>query len=41
VIDASVTAVAAQHRADIVTGDAEDIRRLVAAARLKVATIDV
>jgi predicted nucleic acid-binding protein len=42
VVDASVVVLAIQHGADVVTGDAGDIRRLVVTARVKsVSVIDL
>jgi predicted nucleic acid-binding protein len=41
VVDASVVALAVQRGADIVTGDPEDIERLVSASRAKVAVLHV
>jgi hypothetical protein len=40
VVDAAVVVLATQRRADIQTGDANDIRRLIAAARAKIAVLD-
>jgi hypothetical protein len=41
VVDASVAELSIRKRADVVSGDAKDIRRLLAAARAKVSIIDV
>jgi predicted nucleic acid-binding protein len=41
VVDASVVALAIEHAADIVTGDREDIDRLVAASGVRLAVVDV
>ena len=41
VVDASVAVLSIRHRADIVTGDAKDIRRILAVARAKVSIMDV
>lgn len=41
VVDASVAVLSIQNRADIVTDDAKDIRRLLTVARSKVSVIDV
>jgi hypothetical protein len=41
VVDAVVAQVGAKHRADIVTSNPDDIRPLVAAARAKVAVIEI
>ncbi len=41
VVDASVAVLCARRGADVVTGDAEDIGRLLSAARSKAAIIDV
>jgi predicted nucleic acid-binding protein len=41
VVDASVAALAIRHEADVVSGDAGDIRRLLAATRTKVSILDV
>jgi hypothetical protein len=41
VVDAAVAVLSAQRQADIITGDAEDMRRLVAASRAKVSIIDI
>lgn len=41
VVDAAVVHLGSKHRADIVTGDPHDIRRLLSAARAKVAVIEV
>jgi predicted nucleic acid-binding protein len=40
IVDASVVALAVQHSADIISGDADDIRRLVSAARAKLSVVD-
>ena len=40
IVDASVVALAVQHSADIISGDADAIRRLVSAARVKLSVID-
>jgi predicted nucleic acid-binding protein len=40
IVDASVVALAVQHSADIISGDADDIRRLVSAARAKLSVFD-
>jgi predicted nucleic acid-binding protein len=39
-VDASVVALAVQHSADIISGDADDIRRLVSASRAKLSVFD-
>ena len=36
VVDAAVAQLVSQHRADVATGDPEDIRRLLSAARVRV-----
>lgn len=41
VVDASVAALAVRHGADVVSDDAEDIRRLLSAVRAKVSILDV
>jgi predicted nucleic acid-binding protein len=41
VVDASVAALAMRREADVVSDDAEDIRRLLSAARVKVSILDV
>lgn len=41
VVDASVAALAIRHEADVVSDDAEDIRRLLSAVRAKVSILDV
>ena len=41
VVDASVAALAMRHEADVVSDDAEDIRRLLSAARAKVSILDL
>jgi predicted nucleic acid-binding protein len=41
VVDASVAALALRHEADVVSDDAEDIRRLLSAVRAKVSILDV
>ena len=41
VVDASVAALAMRHQADVVSDDAEDIRRLLSAVRSKVAILGV
>lgn len=41
VVDASVAELASRRKADVVSDDAADIQRLLAAARTKVAIIDV
>ena len=41
VVDASVAVLSIRHRADIVTGDAKDIRRVLAVARAKISIMDV
>jgi predicted nucleic acid-binding protein len=41
VVDASVAALAMRHEADVVSADAQDIRRLLSAVRAKVAILDV
>ena len=41
IVDASVAVLSARRNADVVTGDREDLRRLVSAARAKVKIIDV
>jgi predicted nucleic acid-binding protein len=41
VVDAAVALLGSIHRADVVTGDPDDIRRLLAAARAKVTVIEV
>jgi predicted nucleic acid-binding protein len=40
IVDASVVALAVQHSADIISGDADDIRRLVSAARARLSVVD-
>jgi hypothetical protein len=40
IVDASVVALSLQHSADIISGDADDIRRLVSAARAKLSVFD-
>jgi predicted nucleic acid-binding protein len=41
VVDASVAALAIRHGADVVSNDAEDIRRFLSSARAKVSILDV
>ena len=41
VVDASVAALAMRHEADVVSDDAQDIRRLLSAVRARVAILDV
>jgi predicted nucleic acid-binding protein len=41
VVDAAVAVVAVEHRADIISDDAEDIRRLLSVARARAAILDV
>ncbi len=41
VVDAAVVVLAIERRADIQTGDAADLRRLLGAARAKLAILDV
>jgi hypothetical protein len=41
IVDAAVVVLAVQRNADIQTGDAKDIRRLVAAARAKLSVLGV
>jgi predicted nucleic acid-binding protein len=41
IVDASVVALAVQHSADVISGDADDIRRLVSAARAKLSVFDL
>lgn len=41
VVDASVAALAVRHGADVVSDDAEDIRRLLSVVRAKVSILDV
>jgi predicted nucleic acid-binding protein len=41
VVDASVAALAMRHEADVVSDDAEDIRRLLSAVQEKVSILDV
>jgi predicted nucleic acid-binding protein len=40
IVDASIVALAVHHSADIISGDADAIRRLVSAARVKLSVID-
>ena len=40
-VDASVALLAAKHRADVVSDDAQDIQQLLAAARAKVSVLPV
>lgn len=40
-VDAAVAHLSAKHRADVVTGDPDDIRRLLSAARAKVTVMEV
>jgi len=41
VVDASVAALAMRHEADVVSDDAQDMRRLLSAVRARVAILDV
>jgi predicted nucleic acid-binding protein len=41
VVDASVATLAVRHEADVVSDDAEDIRRLLSAARANVSILDL
>ena len=41
IVDAAVAQLASKHHADVVSGDPDDIRRLLSAARAKSTVIDV
>ena len=41
IVDASVAVLSSRHRADVVSDDAEDIERLLSAARVRVSVLDV
>jgi hypothetical protein len=41
VVDAAVAVLSIRHGANVISGDAEDIQRLLSAARAKVSIIDV
>jgi hypothetical protein len=41
IVDASVAVLSARHGADVISDDAEDLRRLLSVARAKVAILGV